>query len=235
MKFTYAVDIEPGSVAEALVRQQKTERGADLRLEEGDGWTLAKYTAPDGEVDYEAYKAVQNLGNAAKLDWIFAAEPVIRFIAADAQKQLNKVRRVLCHGTRNGAEIRWFKDALPKAEVLGTDIADTATQFPNTIQWDFHQFREDWANRWDVIYSNSWDHAMDPLRMFASWSKSLRRGGLMYLEHSDLQLKVNGLDTFAATPVSLIEFALKGSSGSLRPLPPLSAQGRTLLRFVRDR
>jgi hypothetical protein len=109
---------------------------------------------------------------------------------------------VLCHGTRNGAEIRWFRTYLPDvSRVLGTEIADTASQFPNTVQWDFHDLKDEWLGAWDVIYSNSWDHAFDPERAFRNWMRCLSPRGLMFLEHchSHTPVHATALDPFGAT------------------------------------
>lgn len=137
----------------------------------------------DGALDYELYKKVQEEGNRRKIDQIWVDEASIHRLAAAAQA-LGPVRRVLCHGTRNGAEQRFFRNAIPGVEVLGTEISSTANQFPDTIQWDFHDLKDEWVGYWDLLYSNSWDHAFDPERLFANWTKSLRPGGLMALEHS---------------------------------------------------
>src|SRR5262249_50645007 len=89
---------------------------------------------------YEAYRQAQNAGNLRKLTLVAAQEANIAHLARYASERLVRPDiRVLCHGTRNGAEQRWFRHHLPGAAlVLGTEIADTAIQFPDTIQWDFH-------------------------------------------------------------------------------------------------
>merc|ERR1711920_1130260 len=67
--------------------------------------------------------------------------------------------------------------------VLGTEISDTAEQFPNTIQWDFHNAKAEWLSAADFIYSNSLDHAFDPLRALTQWMRCLQPRGVLFLEH----------------------------------------------------
>lgn len=155
--------------------------GAPKVREAGD-YRLVSFER-DGALDYDLYRQVQEEGNRRKIDQVWVNEDAIRRLAAAALAR-GPVRRVLCHGTRNGAEQRFFKAAIPGVEALGTEIASTATQFPDTIQWDFHDLKDEWVGYWDLLYSNSWDHAFDPERLFANWTASLRPGGLMALEHT---------------------------------------------------
>jgi hypothetical protein len=181
---------------------QAERGGTRYVVEAGDGFRLARYER-NGRFDYETYRSIQKAGNRAKINKVFAAEGFIKLIAADAVDRLGEVSRVLCHGTRNGAEQRWFKDALGGAEVLGTEISETASQFPMTIEWDFHDLKDEWEGYWDVLYSNSWDHSFSPTKMFGTWRRSLRPGGLMYLEHTEAHEIVDRLDLYGATPAAL--------------------------------
>jgi hypothetical protein len=155
--------------------------GAPKVREAGD-YRLVSFER-DGVLDYDLYRQVQEEGNRRKIDQVWVNEDAIRRLAAAALER-GPVRRVLCHGTRNGAEQRFFKAAIPGVEALGTEISSTATQFPDTIQWDFHDLKDEWRGSWDLLYSNSWDHAFDPERLFANWTASLRPDGLMALEHT---------------------------------------------------
>ena len=162
---------------------------------EGEGLVLHRYA------DYWSYRAAQNAGNAAKLDRQFVKRPHIAYLAEFLDAQLSPVRFGLCHGTRQGKEQRWFSRLLAgRPRVIGTEIGDSASDFPNTAQWDFHDPNPDWEGRADFVYSNSWDHAFDPARAFASWAESLRPGGLMLLDHKRGHDSgaANSLDPFGA-------------------------------------
>lgn len=168
--------------------------GSDRR--EGDGFLLHSYP------DYETYKAVQTAGNKAKLRRQFVKESHIKLLADYLATQIGPVQFGLCHGTRRGAEQAWFTANLPgHPEVIGTEISDTASQFPATVQWDFHDVNPAWANRADFVYSNSWDHAFEPQRAFSAWIDALRPGGLLLLDHTKGQAPeaANALDPFGAT------------------------------------
>ena len=171
------------------------------KVERSAGYTLARYER-SGLLDYETYRSIQEIGNKHKLDVVFTTEAVIRLVCEHSPD----AKRILCHGTRNGAEQRWFRQHLPHAEILGTEISETATQFPMTVQWDFHEVKPEWLDYWDVIYSNSWDHTYAPDKLFAAWASSLREDGHLYLEHTEMHELVDHLDHFGATTEALVGF-----------------------------
>ena len=164
------------------------------------GFVLNQYLRPDGGFDYARYKAVQTAGNRRKIDQVFATETNIDMLAAYLRRKLARVDKGLCHGTRRGVEQAWFAERLPGCEVWGTEISDTADQFPNTIQWDFHEVKPEWLGAKDFIYSNSLDHAYDPEKALNAWMSCLRPGGLALLEHTDLHgaSAATELDPFGA-------------------------------------
>jgi len=164
-------------------------------------YTLHRCDDESGRFDYEAYRQVQDAGNRAKLDKVFVREENIAFLAAYLKRHLGSVRFGLCHGTRRGAEQAWFREYLGEgAAVIGTEIADSAEQFPHTIQWDFHEVKEEWAGAVDFIYSNSLDHSYDPEKALNAWMRCLRPGGMCLLEHTKAHRPENAdrLDPFGA-------------------------------------
>ena len=103
----------------------------------------------------------------------------------------------ICHGTRTGAEQKMLQDELPKGSyIFGTEIEPSAEKITNTLIWDFHEIKEDWENKFDLIYSNSHDQAHDPEKAINNWIKSLKKGGLLFLEHSRShgRLRANHID-----------------------------------------
>ena len=138
--------------------------------------------------NYEEYKDVQIQGYSAKVnthswvdinsigglvDYIFNYNPEASF--------------GLCHGTRRGMEqqafIDYFKVVNKKVKVIGTEIAgDASKRFPNTIEWDFHNVKEEWINNVDFIYSNSFDHSYDPEKCLEAWMSCLSNKGLCIIE-----------------------------------------------------
>jgi hypothetical protein len=130
--------------------------------------------------NYDEYVAAQKEGNQRKLHNIWVRPETVEKIAAHAPA---KVSAVLCHGTRNGTEQKLFKKRYPAVFVIGTEIADTAMDYENTVQHDFHNERHGWLGKFDIVYSNSWDHAVHPAAALRTWCDQLAPGGRLFLEH----------------------------------------------------
>lgn len=163
------------------------------------GYALYDYTGPDGTFDYARYRQIQIDGNKRKLDRVWAIEENIHFLAHYILERNPRPEFGICHGTRRGLEQQWFSSVL-QCPVIGTEISDTATQFPNTIQWDFHQVKPEWLGSVDFIYSNSFDHSYDPETCLNAWMSCLKPGGVCILERGDSDgvLHSNRLDPFGA-------------------------------------
>ncbi len=91
------------------------------------------------------------------------------------------ISSVLCHGTRNAREQEYFKNLLPFAEIIGTEISYTAAEFPMTEQHDFHEPQDKWLNKFDIVYSNSFDHSYDPEKCINTWKDQLSSNGSLYI------------------------------------------------------
>ena len=126
---------------------------------------------------YEKYKKIQEKGNKEKIDKIFEIEDNIKMLSDYLMKNISDIKFGLCHGTRRGKEQEWFRKYL-KAEVIGTEISETANKFPYTIEWDFHKVKDEWIEKVDFIYSNSLDHSYDPKHCLKQWFRCLRKGGI---------------------------------------------------------
>ncbi|APG46205.1 class I SAM-dependent methyltransferase [Phaeobacter porticola] len=166
--------------------------------------------------DYETYREVQVAGNKAKLRMQFVKESHIQALSTYLGGIFDIIDFGLCHGTRRGLEQAWFKTHLPGSPtVVGTEISDTAEEFPDTVQWDFHDENPDWQGTADFVYSNSWDHAFDPEKAFGNWAKSLKPGGVILLDYTKGQSRdaANALDPFGAD-IEALEDML---SRSLKP------------------
>jgi len=103
----------------------------------------------------------------------------------------------VCHGSRFGKEIDWFMENLPAgSHVIGTEI-EPAVPHTNTVVHDFHEPLEG-HGPFQFVYSNSYDHALDPKRAMQTWINSLVPGGVIVLEHSrgHGKLYVDDIDVF---------------------------------------
>jgi hypothetical protein len=146
---------------------------------------LISFLDASGNFDYERYRNAQVAGNHEKIanNWVW--KPTVEFLARYIIATVGVPRFGICHGTRRGNEQCWFREMFGiGAEIIGTEISDTAVQFPHTIQHDFHERRSEWIGRADFVYSNSWDHAYDPARAISVWMESLRPDGITILEHT---------------------------------------------------
>jgi hypothetical protein len=91
----------------------------------------------------------------------------------------------LCHGARNGQEVRLLKARLGEGvRVLGTDISPSANAIADMVEWDYHDLNPEWTGRTDFIYSNSWDHTYDIGALAGAWARTLRPGGLAVIHWS---------------------------------------------------
>ena len=139
--------------------------------------------------DYNEYKEKQIAANVRKLDRIWVDENSLTEVIKYLHKDLKiNPSFILCHGTRRGVEQECFLDYFKKenidVEVLGTEISHTAKDFPNTIEWDFHETKEEWIENTDIIYSNSFDHSIFPSRCLDTWMSCLKKGGVCVIEYS---------------------------------------------------
>jgi hypothetical protein len=144
---------------------------------------LFSYTDEQGHFDYARYRRVQESGNKQKLSNVWATEENIKFLANYLSRKIGSPSFGLCHGTRRGLEQEWFQKYLG-GSIIGTEISETATQFPNTIQWDFHEIKDEWINSVDFIYSNSFDHSYDPEYCLKQWIECVKPGHPVILEHT---------------------------------------------------
>jgi hypothetical protein len=213
---------------------------------------------------YESYVQAQTEGNVRKLHKVWSAEPNIRFIAqtclnllgitdtsSEATSLSNLVTcsdlHVICHGTRNGAELRYFQSALPGCTVLGTDISHTATQFDNTIQHDFHEpLPAEHTKQATIVYSNSLDHAYDAAKALQAWLDQAsepdhENKGIVVVEHSsdDLPERVNALDCCGISFEHFISFVEQNTTGKViytapAPVRPSNTgkDTQTMLYFI---
>lgn len=136
---------------------------------------MKRHTYPDRD----SYVQAQIEANRRKQDWVWVRQDTVCRIA----KWKGDARSILCHGTRNGAEQRYFLECYPDAEVLGTEIAPN--DYPMTVQHDFHFPLEGWEGKADIVYTNSMDHTFDTLFALETWRSQLSRRGHLFIEHSD--------------------------------------------------
>jgi hypothetical protein len=173
---------------------------------------LLLYQHDYGAGGYEAYRATQIHWNKAKLGNVWADERTLEAIAGDIERR--GLRTGICHGARNGYEVSWFRQRLG-SEVIGTDISETATQFPNMVVHDFHDRRDDWVGKFDFVYTNSLDQAFDPEKALAAWAEQLTPKGCIYVEHTKQHSveAASEMDPFGAHPMAIPYLLFKWGKG----------------------
>lgn len=128
--------------------------------------------------DYNEYIQTQVEVTSKKLDCVYVEKKTIDYICKD----LKDVQKILCHGTRNGIEQKYFQQHFPDAEIIGTDIADVDA--PMTVKHDFNRIHLGWYDQFDILYSNSFDHSFDPRDTIKVWRDQIHSKGKIYIEHS---------------------------------------------------
>jgi hypothetical protein len=148
--------------------------------------------------NHEDYVSTQVAGNKKKLSQLWAQENDIEMLSRYIKENVHPLKFGLCHGTRRGKEQEWFGKYLG-IEVLGTEISPTATDFPNTIMWDFHEVKPEWVGAVDFIFSNSFDHSYDPAKCIDSWVSCLSPNGICIIEWYKSSTSYTKLDPYASS------------------------------------
>lgn len=107
--------------------------------EQKDGWGQYKFVRPDGSFNYEEYRQLQVWKSKRDINVVWASEINIDFVSLYLREHLKKPPKFgLCHGTKRGDEQQWFIKYLgPEVTVLGTEIAEHATEFPTRFNGIF--------------------------------------------------------------------------------------------------
>ena len=136
--------------------------------------------------NYDEYKDTQIFFNKQKINKVWADENTLK-IVSNFLKENIKFEKIkgLCHGSRNGFEQKCFINEIPNAEVIGTDISETANDYDNSIVHDFHDEKKDWIENFDFVYSNSLDQSYDPEKALNTWINQVKKDRYVIIEHSD--------------------------------------------------
>jgi len=152
-----------------------------VRLKYIRDYYLHKYSS------YEEYAQMQVHFNKVKLNNVWADEATmtrVKNILLDEFKDEKKIVGI-CHGSRNGYEQNFLRNCSSKLEVIGTDISETAKNYDNSVQWDFHDTNKDWKANMNFIYTNSLDQSLRPDVAIQTWLSQLKPNGLLIIEHTE--------------------------------------------------
>jgi hypothetical protein len=170
-----------------------------------------------GSGGYDDYRRTQIHHNKRKIDKVFADAATIAYIADYVRANTERVVGGICHGTRRGFEQAEFSRLL-NCPVIGTELSDTATQFPNTFEWDFHEQKPEWVGAFTFGYSNSHDQAFNPRKALLTWTEQLTPDGFLFIEHTMLHSATGSseMDPFGAHPMVMPYLFLEWGRGNYR-------------------
>lgn len=135
---------------------------------------------------YEEYRRLQEFHNARKINRIWADETTLDRVARIVLDRFEgRPSSGLCHGTRNGFEQKYLNELGVGIKAIGTDIAETAKSFPDSVQWDFHDPNPAWVGHFDFIYTNSLDQSWKPKQALEVWLSQIKENGSVIIEHTD--------------------------------------------------
>tara|TARA_Y100000591_G_C21727275_1_gene642047 strand:+ start:241 stop:939 length:699 start_codon:yes stop_codon:yes gene_type:complete len=136
--------------------------------------------------NYDEYKNTQIYFNKQKINKVWADENTLKILSNFLKESIKSEKiKGLCHGSRNGFEQKCFIKEIPNAEVIGTDISDTANNYENSIVHDFHNEKKEWIENFDFVYSNSLDQSYDPEKALNTWLNQVKKDRYIIIEHSD--------------------------------------------------
>ena len=136
--------------------------------------------------NYDEYKDTQIFFNKQKINKVWADENTLKILSNFLKENIKSEKiKGLCHGSRNGFEQKCFINEIPNAEVIGTDISETANDYDNSIVHDFHDEKKDWIENFDFVYSNSLDQSYDPEKALNTWINQVKKDRYVIIEHSD--------------------------------------------------
>lgn len=127
------------------------------------------------------YESIQTKYNHQKINYIWISYKTAKTVSVKAGPD---IKSILCHGTRNATEQLFFKRLYPNAFIWGSEISDNAADFPMTTRWNFMKEKKDWLGRFDMVYSNSFDHTIKPTLTIQRWLDQLKPDGKLFIEIS---------------------------------------------------
>lgn len=130
---------------------------------------------------YDSYVRMQQITDRKKSPKTSVIRQDIADIAAALMADGVQIGRIMCHGSRNGEEVDWFAEEFD-AFAWGTDLIKRV--HPKVIPWDFHDQLRRWIGAFDLVYSNSLDHAHDPELALKTWAEQLAENGRLCIQWS---------------------------------------------------
>lgn len=120
--------------------------------------------------------------------------------------ELREVKTIGLMGIRGGNEYRVFKGSYPNAKVYGVDISPMVEGVgKNCYCYDFNKLPKNWVKNFDLLYSNSLDHAFNVKKTIKEWERVTIGYMLLVLSES----KISKSDVYSFTEDDAIELFKK--------------------------
>ena len=135
---------------------------------------------------YQEYVDIQTETNKEKIEvvWVMQEE-VIQLSNYIVDKYSDEIHYVMCHGARNGTEVKYFTESLPDNWIVeGNDISDTANAY-GLHQWDMQYCYEGWKQKFTIQYTNSFDHVYDPRKTLKAFMKQCTDDGSVFIQWTE--------------------------------------------------
>jgi hypothetical protein len=100
-----------------------------------------------------------------------------KLIINDILSMIDIPKSICCMGIRNGNEYVAFKElySLKNTALYGVDINPKVTEVgTNCYCFDFTKLPKEWENKFDLVYSNSLDHALNVQKTLKEWHRVCR-------------------------------------------------------------
>jgi len=146
--------------------------------------------------DYDHY--IEGQRKKMNFQDLWAKPDVMYDLAKYIKENVSNPKFGLCHGVRRGEEVSHligaFKDlGIDDIKIVGTDICDFSSSDDNGLPihenviwpWDFHQVKDAWIGSVDFIYTNSFDHTINPEELLDRWMLCLKKDGICIIEWQD--------------------------------------------------
>ncbi len=130
-----------------------------------------------------------------KKDLVFITNNVIK---PHFKKVKRKPEFGICHGAKLGKENMWLEE-ISNIDFIGTDLIIESNKKMKLLNWDFNKVNQEWLEKFDVLYSNSFDHSPEPEKTLQIWIEQVRAGGIIILEHTEGHIDSTKTDPFGAT------------------------------------
>ncbi len=165
--------------------------------------------------NYDDYRNTQIHRSAKKWNSISFEPALLHDRLDECTEYLKGVETICCMGIRGGQynegnEMVLFRHRREfiNSSVVGVDICpQVANVIGKTFCHDFNKLPDKgWENRFDLIYSNSLDHAYDVSETLKGWAKALKPRGHLLLDLSKAA-NIGGGDIYQFEKADALELA----------------------------